>query len=180
MADYKVKDVGLAERGELLIEWARAHMPVLVLIHKRFEEEKPLEGVRVGACLHATKETAVLVRTLEAGGAEVLLCGSNPLSTQDEVVAALATTGTKVFAWRDQTKEEYYWCVDRVLDYGPMITMDDGADLVNTIHSSRTEVIDGVKGGSEETTTGVIRLRGPSSRASCRWPLRSSTRAGSG
>ena len=171
MADYKVKDVGLAERGELLIEWARAHMPVLVLIHKRFEEEKPLEGVRVGACLHATKETAVLVRTLEAGGAEVLLCGSNPLSTQDEVVAALATTGTKVFAWRDQTKEEYYWCVDRVLDYGPMITMDDGADLVNTIHSSRTEVIDGVKGGSEETTTGVIRLRAMEADGALKYPI---------
>jgi adenosylhomocysteinase len=171
LADYKVKDIGLAERGELLIEWARAHMPVLVLIHKRFQKERPFEGVRVGACLHATKETAVLVRTLEAGGAEVLLCGSNPLSTQDEVVAALATTGTKVFAWRDQTKEEYYWCVDRVLDYGPMITMDDGADLVNTIHSSRTEIIDGVKGGSEETTTGVIRLRAMEADGALRYPI---------
>jgi adenosylhomocysteinase len=171
LADYKVKDVGLADQGELLIEWARAHMPVLGLIHKRFQEEKPLEGVRVGACLHATKETAVLVRALEAGGAEVLLCGSNPLSTQDEVVAALATTGTKVFAWRDQTKEEYYWCVNRVLDYGPMITMDDGADLVNTIHSSRTEIIDGVKGGSEETTTGVIRLRAMEADGALRYPI---------
>jgi adenosylhomocysteinase len=171
LADYKVKDIGLSDQGELLIEWARAHMPVLVLIHKRFEEEKPLEGVRVGACLHATKETAVLVRTLEAGGAEVLLCGSNPLSTQDEVVAALATTGTKVFAWRDQTKEEYYWCVNRVLDYEPMITMDDGADLVNTIHSSRTEIIDGVKAGSEETTTGVIRLRAMEADGALRYPI---------
>ena len=171
MADFKVKDVGLADQGELLIEWARAHMPVLGLIHKRFEEEKPLEGVRLGACLHATKETAVLVRILEAGGAEVLLCGSNPLSTQDEVAAALATTGTKVFAWRGQTTEEYYWCVNRVLDYGPVITMDDGADLVNAIHSSRTEVIDGVKAGSEETTTGVIRLRAMEADGALRYPI---------
>ncbi len=171
MADHKVKDVGLAEQGELLIEWARAHMPVLGLIHKRFEEERPLEGVRLGACLHATKETAVLVRILEAGGAEVLLCGSNPLSTQDEVVAALATTGTKVFAWRGQTTEEYYWCVNRVLDYRPVITMDDGADLVNAIHSSRTEIIDGVKAGSEETTTGVIRLRAMEADGALRYPI---------
>ncbi len=171
MADYKVKDVGLADQGELLIEWAKAHMPVLSLIHERFEEERPLEGVKLGACLHATKETAVLVRTLEAGGAEVLLCGSNPLSTQDEVVAALATTGTKVFAWRGQTTEEYYWCVNRVLDYGPVITMDDGADLVNTIHSSRADLIEGVKGGSEETTTGVIRLRAMEADGALRYPI---------
>ncbi|TET70975.1 adenosylhomocysteinase, partial [Candidatus Bathyarchaeota archaeon] len=137
----------------------------------RFEEERPLEGVRLGACLHATKETAVLVRILEAGGAEVLLCGSNPLSTQDEVVAALATTGTKVFAWRGQTTEEYYWCVNRVLDYRPVITMDDGADLVNAIHSSRTEIIDGVKAGSEETTTGVIRLRAMEADGALRYPI---------
>ena len=171
MADYKVKDVGLADQGELLIEWAKAHMPVLSLIHERFEEERPLEGVKLGACLHATKETAVLVRTLEAGGAEVLLCGSNPLSTQDEVVAALAKTGTKVFAWRGQTTEEYYWCVNRVLDYGPVITMDDGADLVNTIHSSREDLIEGVKGGSEETTTGVIRLRAMEADGALRYPI---------
>ena len=171
MADYKVKDTGLAEKGELLIDWARAHMPVLALIKERFQEEKPLDGVKLGACLHATKETAVLVRTLEAGGAEVLLCGSNPLSTQDEVVAALATTGTKVFAWRGQTTDEYYWCVNRVLDYGPQITMDDGADLVNTIHSSRTEKLADVKGGSEETTTGVIRLRAMEADGALKYPI---------
>ena len=171
MADYKVKDTGLAETGELLIDWARAHMPVLALIKERFQEEKPLDGVKLGACLHATKETAVLVRTLEAGGAEVLLCGSNPLSTQDEVVAALATTGTKVFAWRGQTTDEYYWCVNRVLDYGPQITMDDGADLVNTIHSSRTEKLADVKGGSEETTTGVIRLRAMEADGALKYPI---------
>ncbi|UCD44102.1 MAG: adenosylhomocysteinase [Candidatus Bathyarchaeota archaeon] len=171
MADYKVKDTGLAEKGELLIDWARAHMPVLALIKERFQKERPLEGVKLGACLHATKETAVLVRTLEAGGGEVLLCGSNPLSTQDEVVAALATTGTKVFAWRGQTTDEYYWCVNRVLDYGPQITMDDGADLVNTIHSSRTEKLADVKGGSEETTTGVIRLRAMEADGALKYPI---------
>ena len=171
MADYKVKDVGLADQGELLIEWAQAHMPVLTLIRERFEQEKPLEGVKVGACLHATKETAVLVRTLEAGGAEVLLCGSNPLSTTDEVAAALASSGTPVYAWRGQDTEGYYWCVNKVLDHGPQLTMDDGGDLVNTIHSSRTEIIDGVKGGSEETTTGVIRLRAMEADGALRYPM---------
>jgi len=144
LADYKVKDIELADQGELLIEWAEAHMPVLRLIRGRFEEEKPLEGVRIGACLHATKETAVLVRTLETGGAEVALCASNPLSTQDPVVAALARTGTPVYAWRGQDTEEYYWCVNKVIDRGPVLTMDDGADLVGTIHSKRTEALETV------------------------------------
>ena len=171
MADYKVKDVGLADKGELLIEWAQAHMPVLALVSERFEEERPLEGVRIGACLHATKETAVLMRTLEAGGAEVFLCGSNPLSTTDEVVAALAKSGTPVYAWRGQHTDEYYWCVNKVLDHGPQLTMDDGADLVSTIHSSRTEVLDGIKGGSEETTTGVIRMRAMEADGALRYPM---------
>jgi adenosylhomocysteinase len=171
LADYKVKDVGLADKGELLIEWAQAHMPVLALVSERFEEERPLEGVRIGACLHATKETAVLMRTLEAGGAEVFLCGSNPLSTTDEVVAALAKSGTPVYAWRGQHTDEYYWCVNKVLDHGPQLTMDDGADLVSTIHSSRTEVLDGIKGGSEETTTGVIRMRAMEADGALRYPM---------
>ncbi len=168
---YKVKDIGLAPRGELLIEWARDHMPVLALIRSRFELEKPLAGVKLGACLHATKETAVLVRTLEAGGAEVALCGSNPLSTHDDVVAALAATGTKVYAWREQTTEEYYWCVNKVIDHGPTITMDDGADLVSTLHSKRTEKLKLVKAGSEETTTGVIRLRAMHRDGALKYPI---------
>lgn len=168
---YKVKDIGLAPRGELLIEWARDHMPVLALIRSRFELEKPLAGVKLGACLHATKETAVLVRTLEAGGAEVALCGSNPLSTHDDVVAALAATGTKVYAWREQTTEEYYWCVNKVIDHGPSITMDDGADLVSTLHSKRTEKLKLVKAGSEETTTGVIRLRAMHKDGALKYPI---------
>ena len=169
--DYKVKDIGSASDGELLIEWARDHMPVLSLIRRRFEEERPLEGARLGACLHATKETAVLIRTLEAGGAEVALCGSNPLSTHDPVVAALAKTGTKVYAWREQTTEEYYWCVNKVIDNGPMLTMDDGADLVSTLHTKRVEKLKGVKAGSEETTTGVIRLRAMHADGALKYPI---------
>jgi adenosylhomocysteinase len=168
---YKVKDTGLAPKGELLIEWARDHMPVLALIRKRFEVEKPLEGAKLGACLHATKETAILIRTLETGGAQVSLCGSNPLSTHDDVVAALAATGTKVYAWREQSTEEYYWCVNKVIDQGPNITMDDGADLVNTLHSKRTEKLKGVKAGTEETTTGVIRLRAMHKDGALKYPI---------
>jgi adenosylhomocysteinase len=169
--DYKVKDIGSASDGELLIEWAQDHMPVLALIRRRFEDEKPLKGARLGACLHATKETAVLIRTLEAGGAEVALCGSNPLSTHDPVVAALAMTGTKVYAWREQTTEEYYWCVNKVIDNGPMLTMDDGADLVSTLHTKRVEKLKGVKAGSEETTTGVIRLRAMHADGALKYPI---------
>jgi len=169
--DYKIKDLGLAANGELLIEWASDHMPVLNLIKKRFQHEKPLEGVKIAACLHATKETAVLIRTLEAGGAEVALCGSNPLSTNDQVVAALAARGTKVYAWREQKTEEYYWCVNKALDITPNLTMDDGADLVSTLHSKRTEKMKSVKGGSEETTTGVIRLRAMHKDGALKYPI---------
>jgi adenosylhomocysteinase len=168
---YKIKDIALAPEGELLIEWARDHMPVLALIRKRFEVEKPLTGVKIGACLHVTKETAVLIRTLEAGGAQVALCGSNPLSTHDNVVAALAATGTEVYAWREQSTEKYYWCVNKVIDQGPNITMDDGADLVNSLHSKRMEKLKGVKAGSEETTTGVMRLRAMHNDGALKYPI---------
>ncbi len=169
--DYRVKDISLAEKGELQIEWASKHMPVLNLIMKRFEEEKPLEGVSIGACLHVTKETAVLIKTLQSGGAEVSLCGSNPLSTQDEVAAAIASWGVKVYAWRGETTEEYYWCINRVIDNKPMITLDDGADLVSTIHAKRTEALDYVAGGTEETTTGVIRLRAMEKSGALKYPI---------
>jgi len=159
MADFKVKDESLAPKGALQIEWASRHMPVLNQIKKRFSEEKPLKGVVLGACLHVTKETAVLVDVFLAGGAKVALCGSNPLSTQDEVAAALVKKGVHVYAWRGQTADEYYWCIERVIDQKPLITLDDGADLVNTIHSKRTDALPNVKGGTEETTTGVLRLR---------------------
>lgn len=171
MADFKVKNIELAGEGNLLVEWASNHMPVLDQIKKRFEEEKPLEGLTIGACLHVTKETAVLAETLLAGGAEVALCGSNPLSTQDEVAAALAELGVHVYAWRGETTEEYYWCVNKVIDHNPVITLDDGADLVTTVHTSRKEALEAVKGGTEETTTGVIRLRAMDEKGDLKYPI---------
>jgi adenosylhomocysteinase len=171
MMEFKVKDLSSAEQGELLVEWASAHMPVLNQVKQRFEREKPLENLTVGACLHVTKETAVLVQTLQAGGAEVALCGSNPLSTQDEVAAFLAKNGVKVYAWRGETTEEYYWCVNKVIDCKPRITLDDGADLVSTLHMKRTERLANVKGGTEETTTGVIRLRAMERDGALKYPI---------
>jgi adenosylhomocysteinase len=146
-------------------------MPVLNQVKNRFSKERPLKGLILGACLHVTKETAVLVDTLTAGGAQVALCGSNPLSTQDDVAAALAEKGVHVFAKRGQTTEEYYWCIEKVLDYKPMITLDDGADLVGMLHSKRTEGLQHVKGGTEETTTGVIRLRAMEKDGSLKYPI---------
>jgi adenosylhomocysteinase len=171
MDEFKVKDKSLAPQGHLQIEWASRHMPVLNLIKSRFEKERPLKGLTLGACLHVTKETAVLVNALAAGGAKVALCGSNPLSTQDDVAAALADGGVNVFAWRGQSTEEYYKCIDNVLDYKLSITLDDGADLVGTLHSKRQEELKNVKGGTEETTTGVIRLRAMEKNGSLKYPI---------
>ncbi|MGD0643547.1 MAG: adenosylhomocysteinase [Candidatus Bathyarchaeia archaeon] len=171
MEEFQVKDKSLAFQGHLQIEWASRHMPVLNLIKARFEKEKPLKGLTLGACLHVTKETAVLVQALTAGGAKIALCGSNPLSTQDDVAAALADSGVHVFAWRGQNTEEYYKCIDNVLDYKPSITLDDGADLVGTLHSKRQAELKNVKGGTEETTTGVIRLRAMERDGSLKYPI---------
>ncbi len=169
--DYKVKDIGLAEQGELNLTWAADHMPVLGIIRERFEREKPLKGLTIAASLHCTKETGVLIRVLEAGGAKVALAGSNPLTTQDDVVAALAKSGTNVYTWRGQTKEEYYECINSVLDYKPDLTIDDGCDLVSTIHNDRKELLDGLRAGSEETTTGVIRLRAMAADGALKCPM---------
>jgi len=169
--DFKVKNVSLSEQGELLIDWASMHMPVLNQIKSRFEKEKPLKGASLSACLHVTKETAVLVRTLMAGGASISLCGSNPLSTQDEVAAALARTGVHVYAWRGENTDEYYWCVNKTLDHEPTITLDDGADLISTIHMKRTEILEDIKGGTEETTTGVLRLRVMEKSKALKYPI---------
>ncbi len=169
--DLKVKDASLAGQGRLKIEWAEAHMPVLMRIREEFERTKPLQNIRIAACLHVTKETAVLVETLKAGGAEVALCGSNPLSTQDDVAAALAERGMKVFAWRGLSNEDYYKCIDKVLDTRPNITLDDGADLISTIHSKRTDLLADVIGGQEETTTGVIRLRAMDEDKALKYPV---------
>jgi len=171
MADFRVKNLDLADQGKLLVEWASRHMVALNRIGQRFEVEKPLEGLTIGACLHVTKETAVLVETLRAGGAKVVLCGSNPLSTQDEVAAALAKSGVNVYAWRGETTEEYYWCLNETISYVPTVTLDDGADLVGTIHTSRKEVLRNVKGGTEETTTGVIRLRAMEKEGALKYPI---------
>jgi adenosylhomocysteinase len=171
MENFKVKDMDLSPNGCLQIEWASKHMPVLAQIKKRLSKEKPLEGLTLGACLHVTKETGVLVQTFLSGGAKVALCGSNPLSTQDDVAAALAKSGVNVFAWRGQSTEEYYWCVERVLDFAPNVTLDDGADLVGTLHSKRPRVLPRVKGGTEETTTGVLRLRVMEKAGALKYPI---------
>ncbi|MFA9496380.1 MAG: adenosylhomocysteinase [Candidatus Bathyarchaeota archaeon] len=168
---YKVKDIGLAGQGELNLTWAADHMPVLGIIKERFEKEKPLKGVTIAASLHCTKETGVLIKVLEAGGAKVALAGSNPLTTQDNVVAALAASGTNVYAWRGQTKEEYYECINSVLNYKPDLTIDDGCDLVSTIHNDRKELLEGLRAGSEETTTGVIRLRAMEADGALKCPM---------
>ena len=171
MEKFKVKDPKLAVIGDLQIEWASKHMPVLTQIEKQFAEEKPLKGLTLGACLHVTKETGVLIEAFLAGGAKVGLCGSNPLSTQDDVAASLATKGASVFAWRGQNTEEYYWCVEQVLDLEPSITLDDGADLVSTLHNNRKKALPRVKGGTEETTTGVLRLRAMEKDGALKYPI---------
>lgn len=171
MPEYKVKNPKLTTQGKLQIEWARMHMPVLNQIKQRFEKEKPLKNLTLGACLHVTKETGVLVDTFLAAGAKVALCGSNPLSTQDEVAAALADMDVSVYAWRGQTNEEYYWCVNKVIDHSPNVTLDDGADLVTTLHTKRTKAMAKIKGGTEETTTGVLRLRQMEEKGALKYPI---------
>ncbi len=168
---FKVKDVKLAKEGRARIDWAAAHMPVLGLIRREFEKERPLEGITVAACLHVTKETAVLMETLKAGGAKVVLCGSNPLSTQDDVAAALAESGIHVYAWRGVNNEEYYQCVDWALDNRPDYTMDDGGDLVTRLHTARRDLLGVTKAGTEETTTGVSRFRAMAREGVLTYPI---------
>ncbi len=157
--NHDIKNPALADSGKLRIEWAERSMPVLRRIRDQFEREKPLNGITLAACLHVTTETASLVRTLAAGGAKVYVCASNPLSTQDDVAAALVAEGYNVFAIKGEDTDTYYKHINACLDPKPHITMDDGADLVSTIHSDRKDLADTVLGGTEETTTGVIRLR---------------------
>ncbi len=169
---HDVKDVNLADRGKDRIDWAEQDMPVLRLIRERFAEEKPLAGVRMSACLHVTSETANLMRTLKAGGADVVLCASNPLSTQDDVAASLVVhEGIPVFAIKGEDNDTYYKHIHAALDHRPQITMDDGADLVSTLHRERTDLIADVLAGTEETTTGVIRLRAMATDGVLRYPI---------
>ena len=167
--NYKVKDLSLAEKGRMQIEWAEARMPVLMKIREKFKAEKPLEGLKISACLHVTKETAVLVKTLAAGGAKVALSASNPLSTQDEVAAALVEEGISVYAWRGQSEKEYFECIELSLKHMPDITMDDGADL--TVKAHMDGYAEGVIGGTEETTTGVIRLKAMEKQGALKYPI---------
>jgi adenosylhomocysteinase len=167
-----VRDPGLARVGRERIEWAGGEMPVLALIRERFEKERPLEGIRIGACLHVTTETANLMETLQAGGADVALCASNPLSTQDDVAAALCEqSGIAVFAIKGEDTETFFRHIDSVLDRHPQITMDDGADMVSVLHRQRTDQIPEILGGTEETTTGVIRLRAMAAEGALRYPI---------
>jgi adenosylhomocysteinase len=167
-----IRDMGLAEGGRLRIEWAAQNMPVLASIEERFKKERPLEGIRMAACLHVTTETAQLMKTLKAGGADVALCASNPLSTQDDVAASLVKHDEiPVFAIKGEDNETYYSHIEAVLDTRPHLTMDDGADLVSVIHSERTELLEDIIGGTEETTTGVIRLKAMAKDGVLKYPI---------
>jgi adenosylhomocysteinase len=170
--EYDIKDVKLAREGLLRVEWANQSMPVLNNIKKRFAKEKPLKGKRIAACLHVTTETASLMQTLKAGGARLTLCASNPLSTQDDVAASLVKHDKiSVFAIKGEDNKTYYKHIHSAIDIKPHYTMDDGADLVSTIHSERQELIEGVNGGTEETTTGIIRLRSMAADGVLQYPI---------
>ncbi|MHA1217639.1 MAG: adenosylhomocysteinase [Candidatus Heimdallarchaeaceae archaeon] len=157
--EYKIKDISLAEEGRKNIDWAESRMPVLMELRREFAETKPLEGMRIAGCLHVTKETAVLVETLIASGAEVSWSGCNPLSTKDDIAAALAVKDIPIFAWYGMSNEEFYWAIDKVLEFKPTLTLDDGADLIFRVHSEFSDLAETMIGGTEETTTGVHRLR---------------------
>ncbi len=169
--NYEVRDIKLAEQGKKNIEWAEMQMGALLKIKERFIKEKPLRGIKIGLALHVTKETAVLVRTLVSGGAEVAITGCNPLSTQDDVAAALAEEGIKVWAYKGETKEDYYLYLTSVINFKPNITIDDGCDLVTEIHTKHSELIKNIIGGAEETTTGVIRLRAMENDNALKYPV---------
>ena len=172
MTAYDVKNTKLAEGGRYRIEWGEQEMPVLRLIRERFAKEQPLKGLRVSACLHVTAETANLMRTLQLGGADIVLCASNPLSTQDEVAASLVSHyEIPTYAIKGEDTATYYQHIKAALDHKPHLTMDDGADLVSTIHKDRPELIEGIIGGTEETTTGVIRLRAMAADGALKFPV---------
>ncbi len=170
-SNFKVKDLSMAEDGQMKIEWAESRMPVLMALREKYRESQPLKGQRIAGCLHVTKETAVLIRTLKAAGAEVAWSGCNPLSTQDDVAAALAADGISVYAWHGLSVEEFYWAIDRTLDFKPTLTLDDGADLIMRVHTKHLELAPGILGGTEETTTGVHRLRAMAKDGKLLYPI---------
>ncbi|HOJ02608.1 MAG TPA: adenosylhomocysteinase [Bacteroidota bacterium] len=169
--NYKVKNIKLADEGRKKIEWAESRMPVLMALREKYSKSKPLTGFRIAGCLHVTKETAVLVETLTAAGAEVSWSGCNPLSTNDEVAAALAAAGTSIYAWHGMSVKEFYWAIERTLDFKPNLTLDDGADLIFTIHNKHRKLIPEILGGTEETTTGVQRLRAMADAGQLQYPI---------
>lgn len=172
MIKFDVKDIGLAKKGRLRVEWAEQEMPVLRSIKERFSKVKPLKGIRIAACLHVTTETANLMETLKAGGAEIHLCASNPLSTQDDVAASLVkNSGIPVFAIKGEDRKTYYKHIKSALSIKPNITLDDGADLVSTLHMEETALLKNLIGGTEETTTGVIRLRAMAKDGALKYPI---------
>ena len=168
---YTVADISLADSGARRVDWARTRMPVLRLLRERAEEEKPLAGMRVAGCLHVTKETAVLIETIAAAGAEVSWSGCNPLSTQDDVAAWLASEGYSIHAWHGQSVEDFYHCIDRTLEFEPTLTLDDGADLIFRVHDARKDMLPSIIGGTEETTTGVHRLRAMANQGALLYPV---------
>jgi adenosylhomocysteinase len=168
---FKVRDLSLAEKGRMKIDWAESRMPVLMRLREEHRELQSLKGMRIAGCLHVTKETAVLVETLKAAGAEISWSGCNPLSTQDEVAAALAANDVSIYAWHGMNVEDFYWCIDRTLDFKPTLTLDDGADLIFRVHNDHPELIETILGGTEETTTGVHRLRAMAEAGALRYPV---------
>ena len=170
-ANYEVKDIKLAEQGKLNIEWAEMQMGALLKVRERFAKEKPLKNIKIGSCLHITKETAALIKTLIAGGADVAACSCNPLSTQDDVAAALAKDGINIYAYKGENKEDYYRYLNKIIEFKPQITIDDGCDLVSEIHKNHQNLIPQIIGGCEETTTGVIRLRAMERNNALKYPI---------
>ncbi|MFH0989255.1 MAG: adenosylhomocysteinase [bacterium] len=168
---FKVKDLKLAKAGKLRIEWAESRMPVLMALREKYSTTKPLKGFKIAGCLHVTKETAVLVKTFVEAGAEVSWSGCNPLSTQDDVAAALAAEGMSIFAWHGMNVKEFYWCIEETLKFKPNLTLDDGADLIFTVHNKHQELIPNMIGGTEETTTGVHRLRAMAHDGALKYPV---------
>jgi len=168
---YKVKDLSLASEGRKKIEWAESRMPVLMALREKYSKTKPLKGYKIAGCLHVTKETAVLIETLHAAGAQVAWSGCNPLSTQDEIAAALAKNGIEIYAWHGQNVKEFYWSIEQTLKMKPNLTLDDGADLIFTVHNKFPELAKNIIGGTEETTTGVHRLRAMSAAKKLLYPV---------
>lgn len=168
---YKVRDLKLAPEGRMKIQWAESRMPVMMSLREKYSKTKPLKGYKIAGCLHVTKETAVLIETLQMAGAKVSWSGCNPLSTQDDIAAALAKNGIEIYAWHGMNVKEFYWCIERTLDMKPNLTLDDGADLIFTVHNKYPKMAENIIGGTEETTTGVHRLRSMAADGKLLYPV---------